>query len=42
MKIDVQKPVAFLYNSNEQAEKEMRKMIPFPWLQNSSNKNPKL
>jgi hypothetical protein len=28
-KINLQKPVAFLYNSNEKIEKEYKKIIPF-------------
>jgi hypothetical protein len=29
IKIDIQKSIAFLYINNEQAKKEIRKMIPF-------------
>jgi hypothetical protein len=36
-KINIQKPVAFLHNNNEQTEKEIREIIPFT----ITSKNPK-
>jgi hypothetical protein len=38
-KINIQKPVAFLYTNNEQIEKEYRKTIPF--IITLKNKTPK-